>query len=207
MSLVTDSRDFINNHGGPSETKKHVMGLFENDNFKMHELYPKLLRTGNMYTFKYYDRTLRFELSKRRIPYGDLHPFGILLSVDGETIRMLNLNVIPLRVRERLFSVIFKLQHFTIDKNINNNNPNSWLRIPITEDLIKKYIPYDLSIAVNIYNIKNIRKIHAIGWGNVPQVLSLYFDKTVYYNRSAGITKHTINRKIILNKRNEKIIK
>lgn len=194
MNVVLESRDFIKENGGHILAKKHALELYDNDNFRKYELYPMRLRTGNMYAFKYYDYAMPLQLHKRKIPYGDLHPFGILLEVNDveRKLKLLNLNVVPPRVRDRLFMTIFKFFHSLIGTNMRSTNFIKWRKIPITEEFIKKNIPFDFGMAINTFDMKKIKKIYALDWSNSHALISLYFEKKLFYNRLDRITKHTV---------------
>lgn len=207
MKVIEESREFIKQYGSEKTAQLHALKMYDELNIKKYEMYYKLMQPGNLYTFKYFDISLPFKLTTGQIPYCDLHPYGLLLSINDKEIRLLNLNVVPLKARERLFILMEKLYRNTISYNANNEKSHVWRKIPITEALIAKHIPFDYSIAVNIYNTKYVRKVDALDWSNLHILMSLSFDKKLFFNKGKLINKRTIARKILSNQRNEKIIK
>jgi len=207
MELIKESRSFINKYGGNIPAQQHVLGLYDDGNIKTYEIFHKMIKPGNLYTFKYYDKKAPFDLVKNKIPYCDLNPYGLVLSKTSTEIRMINLNIIPIKAREKLFQLMEKFYRQLIAHNTNNSIVHSWKAIPITEEIIKKYIPYDLSIAINIYNTKYIQKVYAFDWSNVYMLMSLYFEKKIFFNKLNRINKKLLYFKILMNRRKEKLIK
>lgn len=204
LQALTENNDILNSYGGEMGAEKHALEIFEKNELKTYDIFPDRLRIGNLYAFRYLDAAIITKLNAMEIPYIDLFPFGILLDINDTEIKILNFNMIPFRVKKKMMLRIARNFRHLIDRNAVNDNPARWFQIPITEEFLLKTVPFDLGLAINIYKRKKVRKITAISWSTLHLTLSLRFIKKTYFNRFNRISRKTIYKKIIQNKRNEK---
>jgi hypothetical protein len=125
-------------------------------------------------------------------------PFILALEHEGKYITGINLNVVPMQVRRKMFDVIFKIYANTIMYNTGKKHPLWHELLGLQSDKLYKLVGMKSKIAINKYSRELMVNIRSVDWESIIPATTLYMHNTVIFNAKKHLNLQTIFKSQVL---------
>jgi hypothetical protein len=170
MLLRKELRDYIKGEGGKKKAMKAAKKWFEDGvkskNEKGVQSYAKRFEPGKIYVFEYKP------LNIKTLPWYDARPVVLALDEAEKNDFGINLNLLPIKVKEDLLDIIYTLYAGEIKMASISESAKRQKMLSITWEMAKEYIQkegYDFALRQYIPNHKKNQAV--VSYKNWPKII------------------------------------
>ena len=153
--IKNEIKSYIKENGGKKKAMKAAQEWFEEGKKKKAEKGVQVTRTrfepGKIYVFEYMPQGIK------TLPWFDANPVVLALDEADKNDVGINLNLLPVRVKEDLLEIVYEAYSAEIKMASTSPSAKGQKMLTITWDMAKKYLQefgYDFAIRQYIPNLK-----------------------------------------------------
>lgn len=189
MNFTTIYNEILNEEGGLANSQKNSLERYRSGEMLAFNYVGAKLIPGNFYVFEYNSPELLMLLQKDKILYHDLTPVILSLGENDKGLqRGLNMNVLPVQLRFKLFSMLYQILDKNIRYNLEQKSYEYWKIFPLTKELLKSFFLMKSNIAINNYKRENMKVIKIVDWKDAGNLFFLY-TKRIMYSKNMNFNK------------------